>query len=509
MDTSGRRMSETIAILRWVVPILIGILGPGYTVFEHTVLAQTGLTPHVIREVVFLGLTGPLLAWLTLTWAFEAAQSRERAEEALAQRNQQLAALNAVGRTVTRSLDLKKVLNGALKRVSEIMALEAGEIRILEGEELVIHSHRGVSDEFLDGEAFLEVGECLCGTVAQNGQLVTVEDLAQDHRLQGRPCDVEDFRSITCVPAKSRERVVGMMHLASRAPRVFTAEDRELLAAIGSQIGLAVENARLYTEIKVLNEELEARVKKRTAQLEEARQELAHKAEQLQRLLTDTVHIQERERARIAHDMHDGVIQLVVGALYEIQTARQSFADSDVSTGSEQRDGQARLETALGLIQQVEAEIRRTVYDLRPPILDAKGLVPALREYAGRFQTMAGIPCAVHVSGTPRRLAPEAEIAIYRIIQEALHNVQSHANASAAEVLVRFGARGLWLMVQDDGQGFDATPVSVGGENHMGLIGMRERAQGIEAELDIDSTPGEGTCVVLRAPAKLFAAEEG
>ncbi|MFQ5856921.1 MAG: GAF domain-containing protein [Anaerolineae bacterium] len=490
-------MSDTIAILRWALPILMAILGAGYAFLQHIVLEGKGMSPDVVREVMFLGLTGPLLAWLTLAWALDAARSREAAENELAQRNRQLAALNTVGGAVGRSLEPDKVLNGALERVSEVMALEAGEIRVLEGEKLAIYSHYGVSLEFIEQERGIELCQCLCGSAAHNGQLLIVENVPQDRRLDGQPCAIHGFHSIACVPARCRERVVGLIHLASRTPRVFSTEDRELLVAIGNQIGLAIENTRLYSEIKALNEELEARVVERTSQLEKARQELAHKAGQLQQLLTDTVHIQERERARIAHDMHDGVIQLVVGALYEIQTARQSFTDD--------HDGLERLETSLELIQQVEAEIRRAVYDLRPPILDAKGLVPALREYAGRFQSIAGMPCTFHVSGTPRRLAPEAEIAIYRIVQEALHNVQSHANASTAEILVRFGPPGLWLMVQDDGQGFDPDSAPTTAGDHMGLLGMRERAQSIDAELDIQSTPGEGTCIVLRAPAKPVA----
>lgn len=508
MNTNGRRMSETIAVLRWAVPIMMAILGPGYTLLEHVAIEGVDLSPHVVREVGVLGLTGPLLTWMTLTWALVAARSRETTEHELAQRNRQLAALNAVGRSVTRSLDLEKVLNGALDRVSEIMELEVGEIRILEGEKLAIRSYRGVSAEFLENEMFLELGECLCGTAAQNGQLLIVEDLLQDGQLRDRPCAIENFHSIVCVPAKSRERVVGLLHLASRTPRAFTPEDRELLAAIGTQVGLAIENARLYAEIKALNEELEARVEERTAQWEKARQQLADQARQLQQLLTETIHIEERERARIAHDMHDGVIQLVVGALYEIQTARQCFANDDPLTGSRQRSGLQRLETALELMQQVEAEIRRTIYDLRPPILDARGLVPALREFAGRYQSLAGIPCTLHVSGKPRRLTPEDEIAIYRIVQEALHNVQSHANASMAEILIRFSPDGLWLMVQDDGHGFDSSSIPALAGDHMGLIGMRERAQGIGAELDIQSTPGEGTSIILRAPASLFTPEE-
>ena len=495
MSTNGRRLSETIALLRWAVPILIAILGPGYTLLEHAVLEKVGLPPHVIREIIFLGLTGPLLAWLTLTWALEAARSREAAEQALAQRNRQLASLNSVSQAVSRSLDLQEVLDEALTQVVELLDVDAGELRILHGDTLYLQNHCGVSPRFVNRDRAIALGECLCGKAAQKGRPFAVDDLRLASHLTRDACVVEGLRSILCAPLTSQTKVVGVVHVGRREPRPFSSQDGEFLTAMGHQIGMAIENASLYAEVKALNQELEARVQERTAELDRARGEIARKAQQLQRLLAKTVQIQEQERARIAHDMHDSVIQLIVGALYEVQAAKDALA-TDPGRGRE------RLETALELMQQVEAETRRTIYDLRPPILDAKGLVPALRQYISRFQALTGIPCVLHVSGEPRRLRSDVEVAIYRVVQEALHNVQCHAQATFAEVLMRFAPSGLWLMIRDDGQGFDPDAVASNADRHLGLIGMRERIQGIGGQLDLETEPGQGTCLVIRVPAE-------
>ncbi len=497
MSTNSRRMSETMAILRWAVPILIAVLGPGYTLLEHTVLENIGLSAHVIREVVFLGLAGPFLAWLTLTWALQAARSREAAEIELAQRNQQLASLNSISEAVTRSLDLQKVLDEALDRVTDLLHVDAGEIRILKEESLYLQNHRGLSPEFVRQDHIVALGECLCGLAAQKRRPFTANDLSSAPDLSRTACAAEGLRSVLCAPVASQTEVVGVLHVGSRQPRAFSPQDEEFLTAVGHQIGAAIENARLYAEVKSLNQQLEARVQRRTAELDRARQEIARKAQQLQQLLAKTVQIQEQERARIAQDMHNGVIQFLVGALYEVQAAKDALA-----TNPER--AQERLATALELMQQVEAETRNAIYDLRPPILDAKGLIPALRQYVTRFQELAGLPCSLHVSGLPRRLTSDAEVAVYRVIQEALHNVQNHAHATAVEILAHFSPRGLWLMIRDNGQGFNPDAVTSDTNRHLGLIGMRERIESIGGQLEIESTPGEGTSVVIRAPARLF-----
>jgi PAS domain S-box-containing protein len=219
-------------------------------------------------------------------------------------------------------------------------------------------------------------------------------------------------------------------------------------------------------------------------------EELAHKAQQLQRLLTETISAQEEERARIARDMHDGVTQLLIGALYETQAARELLRGTS-------HPAVIKLERAQDLIHQVEGETRRVIGDLHPPILDTIGLVPALKRYVTSFQDTFHMPCVLHVVGQPFRLSGMAELAIYRIVQEALHNVESHAHAHSASVMLNFQPDGLCVVVKDDGQGFNPSDVLADPSDHYGLPSMLERAQSIGAQLQVDSAPGQGTRIIL------------
>jgi len=219
-------------------------------------------------------------------------------------------------------------------------------------------------------------------------------------------------------------------------------------------------------------------------------EELALKAQQLQRLLTETISIQEDERARIARDMHDGVTQLVIGALYETQAARELLRETD-------HPALVKLERAQDLLHQVEGETRQVIGDLHPPILDSMGLVPALKRYVASFQDIFRLPCALVVEGQPFRLSNVTELAIYRIVQEALHNVESHAHARTVNITLGFQAAELRVVVEDDGQGFNPGEVLAAPSDHYGLPSMLERAQSIGTRLEVDSAPGQGTRIIL------------
>ena len=189
-------------------------------------------------------------------------------------------------------------------------------------------------------------------------------------------------------------------------------------------------------------------LKKRTGELTRAREEIAQKAAQLQRLLAMLVRIQEEERGRIAHDMHDSLIQLMAGALFESQSARERIS-SDPQSAAE------KLAVVQKLLGQMEEEVRRTIHDLHPPLLDLAGLAPAIKKYARSYEETWGIPCSVQVQGTPAPLPSHAEVAIYRIVQEALVNVRTHSGSHQAHVLLDYRPEVLRVMVQDDGRGFD------------------------------------------------------
>jgi two-component system sensor histidine kinase DegS len=145
------------------------------------------------------------------------------------------------------------------------------------------------------------------------------------------------------------------------------------------------------------------------------------------------------------------------------------------------------------------------IYDLRPPTLDALGLAPAVRRYAERFEGYTGIPCKVAIFGEPRRLRPSVEIGVYRLLQEALQNVSSHAQAAQVEAIVAFAPQKLKLTILDNGCGFDLVQVESNGNGRLGLLGMRERAESLGGRIAIETAVGTGTRVELVVPIE----EEG
>jgi two-component system sensor histidine kinase DegS len=284
-----------------------------------------------------------------------------------------------------------------------------------------------------------------------------------------------------------------MIGVANR-PLPYDDDHEQLLVTYAAQVAIAIRNAQLYEELTAAKQALEHNVAERTQELREAKEALAQKAEQLQRLLMETVGVQERERQRIAHDMHDGINQLLIGALLELKSARERLGTGD------QALAEASLQQVKDILHRIEQEIRQILYDLRPPTLDALGLAPSLRRYAERFQQYSGIPCEVSVAGEPYRLPPDAEIGLYRLMQEALQNVSAHARAYRAEVAIGFAPGVVTLAVTDDGAGFDLDAVLRDGQGHSGLLGMQERAGSLGGRLTIQTGPGQGTRVTVSAP---------
>jgi two-component system sensor histidine kinase DegS len=284
-----------------------------------------------------------------------------------------------------------------------------------------------------------------------------------------------------------------MIGVANR-PDPYGLDHEQLLMTYAAQVAIVIRNAQLYEQLTTANEKLERKVANRTRQLQEAKEALAQKAVQLQQLLTETVDVQERERQRIAQDMHDGTNQLLIGAMLELKSARKRLTTGNLSQAEES------LQTVRKILHRVEAETKQIIYDLRPPILDALGLVPALRHYTERFEQYSGIPCTLKVSGQPMRLPSRVEISIYRLMQEALQNVSAHAQAGRADVIIDFSAASLNLTVADDGQGFDLVAVKRNNHGNIGLLSMNERAESLGGHLTIRTKLQQGTQVELAVP---------
>ncbi len=175
-------------------------------------------------------------------------------------RAHRLAALNAVSSVINQPLPLQEIMDQAIGKVVDVMETEAGGIRLLDTEtgELAIVSWKGLSEEYCRRVDHIRVGEGIVGRVAQSGEPMVVEDLASDPRsLPHRAIAAEGFRTFAVVPLKARDETVGTLGVLTRKHREFTPEELDLLTALGHQIGVAVENARLYTDLARRARELE------------------------------------------------------------------------------------------------------------------------------------------------------------------------------------------------------------------------------------------------------------
>ncbi len=214
-------------------------------------------------------------------------------------------------------------------------------------------------------------------------------------------------------------------------------------------------------------------------------QEQTH--QEMRAYVREVTKAQEEERARIARELHDDTAQSLVLLGRGLEVARTS-------------NGDEKLEEMRDLADSILEGVRRFSRDLRPSILDDLGLLPAIDWVAGEVTQRGTVNASVEVVGEPRRLSPEAELVLFRIVQEALRNAEKHAGDCNAMITVGFGDEDVDLKVTDDGSGFEGPGSGQALEGRLGLLGMRERAELLGAEFDIESSLGTGTTVAVRLP---------
>lgn len=200
---------------------------------------------------------------------------------------------------------------------------------------------------------------------------------------------------------------------------------------------------------------------------------------------------QEEVRKALARALHDDVIQELVLVDHFLKNT------SGHTYGIIPRGTQERLVDLIPLVERAINKVRRCVDDLRPDILQAMGLVPALRWLTRRLTTQDGVRAKLRLIGEERRLPPDAEVALFRIAQEALCNVRKHAHASEAIVTFEFGEAEVAMSVSDNGKGFElpAHLTHFGKQRRFGLLGIVEWVQMLGGEYRIDTAPGKGTTV--------------
>jgi signal transduction histidine kinase len=213
--------------------------------------------------------------------------------------------------------------------------------------------------------------------------------------------------------------------------------------------------------------------------------------------LSAVTQAQEEERARLAHELHDDTVQSLIALKQRAQMARKAL-------GSDPQRADARLEELERMIDRELGSLRDLIGNLRPIYLEDLGFVPALEMMAQRMKDQRELDVTVEVRGEEVRLAPDLELAAFRIVQQALDNVAAHAQAQHAEVTVAFAPDALTLTVRDDGKGFipPEQPADLARQGHFGLMGMHERAMLYGGQITIASAPGQGATITATLPVR-------
>ncbi len=385
-----------------------------------------------------------------ITDATERVLIHQMLEQRVADRTRELSTLYDVMAAASASLDLTTVLEHSLDRVLKAMRSDEGAIHLLvdTDETMRLAVSQGIPPDIATQIETMALDDVRVGWNLERGEPLVVPSVAQGDAPLRMAAIAGDDVTYVGAPMRVRGRVLGVLGVVRDADRPFSAEEIKLLVSIADEVGVAVENARLYQQ-----------------------------AEQLAVV---------RERERLARELHDSVTQ----SLYSITLLAE--AGGRFANAGDQRRVEGYLTRLAEIGQQALKEMRLLVYELRPLALRREGLVGALRHRLDAVERRAGVEARLLMDGDIE-LPAAMEEGLFRIAQEALNNALKHAAPTTVTVCLRSIGQKIELNVIDDGVGFD--PDAVDDTGGLGLISMRERAARMGGSLTLDSRPGEGTKV--------------
>ena len=399
---------------------------------------------------------------LTRTLAAQAAVAIENARlyEAQARWLRQLEAINEMGFELSAELDLDRLLSLVAHRLRELIGARVVGVALLDGDgSMRVHAADGVGAEQLVGQE-LEYERAKSWRVLLRRRSEISHDLAGDPEVDADLVGRLGGRTGLWVPLVVHDRPLGVVIVHDKVgldPR-FDQDDLRLAETFASRTALAVD--------------LSARV---------ARDALGR-----------VVEAQELERRRLARELHDETGQALTSILLGLRSVEDAKGDVELKRAT------AMLrELAVTTLQ----DVRRLAVELRPKALDDFGLVAALERLVSTFAEQTGIIVELSARIGATRLIPEIETALYRIVQEALTNVAKHAQATHVSIVLNRGARSVTAVIEDDGRGFASLP-EPDDSRGLGLVGMQERVGLLFGRVQIESTEGSGTTLVVEVPVQ-------
>jgi PAS domain S-box-containing protein len=381
-----------------------------------------------------------------------------------------------ISKELNATLDVSTILDALAKEAIQIVNGESGfaGLRTPEGMTVRKYFRKGKAISF---EHSWALGQGIPGWVLEHKVPYGTSDAAQDPIIEHELAINNDVRSIICTPIlDSVGEVLAYFDIRNKKDgEGFTIADQEMLMALAPVASIAIQNALAYQQRLTTVSELK------------------ESSKQLQALAAGLELAREEERTYIARELHDQLGQALTAMKFDLAWLTDRLGQKDAALTEKAKNVTAQMDMMV-------KTVRRIATELRPGMLDDLGLAASIEWQARDFEKRTGIVCEVKIPTKDLVLPRAQSVALFRIFQEALTNIQRHASAHHIEVELTVNPDMLTLQVHDDGRGIRAKEIA--GLKSLGLLGMRERAKQLGGSFDIQGVPGDGTVVTVSIPIK-------
>ena len=374
-----------------------------------------------------------------------------------------LTTLQNISQELMIELDLERLLHKILDAAIDVLNATEGSLWIwVPSDELVVAV---AADSRLVGLC-MPADTGIAGWVFAHCEPLIVGDVSKDERFYQNVDEDSGFhtQSLIAVPLMTPTEKLGVVQVVNKKSGAqFDEQDLDVLGALAAQAAVMFVNARLYQEVE-------------------------HEKNRI-------IALEDEMYKKLARDLHDGPAQTLAAMMMDIEFILKLYEREP-----------ARVPEELQLLRAAAAktldQVRTTMFELRPVILETQGLKPALEYYVDRRNTTEDMNIHLDVRGLEERLPPRLESLCFAIIHEAVGNVKKHAHAQNTWIVVERRERDLVVAIRDNGEGFDVSKTieTYDRRGSLGLLNIRERSELLEARYAIESAPGEGTLVYLIAP---------
>ncbi len=399
-----------------------------------------------------------------------------RRERELQRRNREIFALYQIGKEITSTFDIDHALSRVVSNIIWVLECHIAGVALLDPAKSLISWKTILGNKTAAFEsAVVKMGHGFVGMTMSAKTRVIIDAIPGDPTLDSSDAalfQAEGLRMVLGVPVMYKEKVFGVLMIGYRTEHMFSENEVRLSMNLAAQTALALDNAQLY-------------------------QSTLDHARNLEALSSKLAHVQEEERMRISRELHEGLGQVLSGIRLHLETLK---SDGLLTPNA----GKKRVEAITTMIDDTLDEIKEMAFAIRPRVLDDLGLVSALRVLLKRFMDRTRIDVEFDSPDSIGRWGQNIEGTLYRVVEEALNNIERHSDATTVLLSLSVEERTIRIDISDNGAGFDVGTLGAGTRvrQGMGVFSMSERIHELNGTFELRSTIGQGTAIhiVLTVP---------